>query len=75
MARYLTCRELARANPNTLSESAIRAACRRSPTSHPLPHLVCGSARGVLRVEQEVYERWLADEARLNAGLPVGEGG
>ena len=64
---YLTCRDLAHEYPGALSEGSIRAACRRAPSMHPLPHLVSGgSRRPVIRIKPATYEAWLEEEAVLN---------
>lgn len=63
--RLCTARELARATGGTVPEEFIRSACHRASGCHPLPHIVTGRKRKIVRIRPSDFVRWLEEEARL----------
>lgn len=61
----MSCREIAEVYG--MPEDAVRAATRRAPTRHPLPCVVCGEKRKVVRIIDATFERWINEEEELNA--------
>lgn len=52
-----------------MPEEYVRAACHRSPTYHPLPHIERGEKRPVIKVRWSDFCRWMDEEPRFQAGL------
>lgn len=45
-----------------VSAEFVRAACRRSPGHHRLPHIESGRTRPVLKIRWSDFERWYEEE-------------
>lgn len=62
--QYITLNEAAQSVG--VSESFLRAACRRIKGHHVLPHINCGSSkRPHIKVRPSVVQEWLTEEEAM----------
>lgn len=58
--KYFTAAQLAK--ETGFSADYIRAACKRGPAFHPLPHIACGEVQPIRRIAMSDFLRWLDEE-------------